>query len=103
MRALGAAVAAAYIVSFVFLCLSGCMAAAPVAHGCCQGEDGLTAAGTGTDCCTLIPGLSVKQRTAATLPFVPTAVAHEVAVSLTVVHHAAPARVASGPPLILRI
>jgi hypothetical protein len=103
MRALGAALAFAYTASFVAACLGGCLAEVPAPHGCCQGEEGLKAAGNRTDCCTVTPGVSVKQGTSAPVGCEPLPPARESIFKPAVAYALAPTPAAASPPLILRI
>jgi hypothetical protein len=60
MRRLTAAVAIfACAFSFVVVCLGGCFAPAPAGeHACCQGKEGWQAAGSDSDCCSVVPAIS---------------------------------------------
>ena len=97
--------ALAYILSFLAVCLGGCLAAAaPDAHGCCQSEDGLKAVRSSQDCCKVVPGVSAKHfAAAASAPAAPLSFAREAVSMTTIAHALPPVPAAAGPPLILRI
>lgn len=103
VRPLSGILAIAYGLSFLAICLGGCLAAAPADHGCCQDEAGLRAASSVKDCCAVVPALSGKCPVPAVLPASPVSTVWDVATSISAVHTTVPHPTAAGPPLILRI
>ena len=95
--------ALAYTLSFLAVCLGGCLAAAPADHGCCQGEDGLRAGGGSRDCCQVVPGVSAKPCPPVAAAVEPLSSARHLVLTLTVAYAPTPAPASAGPPLILRI
>ena len=103
MRRLAALLALTYAVSFLAVCLGGCLSAAPGTHRCCQEEEGLRAGGGGEDCCTVVPGISAKHFAPAAPPFELLAAQQATALAMIVAATPAPTPAAAGPPLILRV
>jgi hypothetical protein len=104
MRPFSALLAVAYVLSFVAVCLGGCMGAAPAEHGCCQDQQGLKSAQAGKDCCTVVPGLAGKCVPSAVTPVeTSAAVPAAIAVVTAAAHTLVPLPAAASPPLILRI
>src|SRR5688572_29131255 len=96
---------AAYLLSFVLVCLGGCLIAEPGAdHDCCPKQEGAgIRALADRDCCSVVPGLS--QVTARLSPEPPSTVLTHTLADLTARLEMLawrPFRAAS-PPLVLRI
>jgi len=103
MRPLSAVLALAYGLSFLAICLVGCLDTAPAEHGCCSGEQGLSAAGAQKDCCTVVPGLSGKCFNPEVFPLSASSIAREMALMTSLPHRPARPPATADPPLILRI
>lgn len=103
MRVASTAVALAYCMGFVVVCLGACLAAAPE-HGCCEEGPGFTAAGAASiDCCQVTSGVSSKVNTSATEAPV-AAWLPQITASPSERPPRVPAvQVASSPPLVLRV
>ena len=96
------AVAAAYALSFLVVCLGTCFAAQPVAeHACCAGQDGFRA--MAHDCCLVTPGTATDGPVVAhAAPSTPAVTDRPEAHPLMVVWARGTA-LAASPPLVLRI
>jgi hypothetical protein len=103
MRRLAGLLALTYALSFLAVCLGGCLSPTPATHGCCQEGDGLRAGGSGEDCCKVVPGVSAKDCVSAAPPFDVLATPRATVLAMTVAHTPMPAPVSAGPPLILRV
>jgi hypothetical protein len=105
MRLVSAAVALAYGLAFLAVCLGGCVGIATAEEdACCQqaeGSDSLEAASA--DCCKVVSAVGSKLSTASAPAVAPTTYAAQLAVSLSASPLWPQTTLTASPPLILRI
>jgi hypothetical protein len=103
VRRLGAVLALAYALSFLAVCLGGCLGTEQATHACCRSEQGFTSPSASKECCKIVPAVSGKPLVVAVLPVETPAPEHAVVYVATIARVTAPTPAAAGPPLILRI
>ena len=105
MRVVSAAVALAYGLAFLAVCLGGCVSAAtPEEHACCkqQAEGSASLEAPSADCCKVVSAVGSKLSTASAPAIAPTTHAAQLAVSLSP-SPLWPRTLTASPPLVLRI